>query len=65
MLLQEWVKESTTAHAADVTLSLLYQSSEHGFDAAAFHSVCNDRGATVTLIKCSNGFVFGCYTDQL
>jgi hypothetical protein len=63
LLLIEWVKESLS-EPADITSSLLYQSSEHGFRAAAFHSLCDNKGATVPLIKSTDGFIFGGYSDK-
>jgi hypothetical protein len=62
-MLLEWIKTSLP-EPADVTLSLLCHSSEHGFGAAAFHSLCDNKGATVTLIKSTNGSVFGGYSDK-
>ena len=41
---------------------LLFRSSRDGATAAAFHSRCDDEGPTLTLIKDTDGNVFGGYT---
>lgn len=43
---------------------LLYRASRDGWDTNDFHSKCDDKGATVTIVKTSEGYVFGGYTDQ-
>jgi len=40
---------------------LLYRSSRDGASAASFHASCDGQGPTVTLIKCTDGYVFGGY----
>lgn len=42
--------------------SVLYQGSRDGFTAEAFHSKCNRKGPTLTLVKSTNGNVFGGYS---
>jgi hypothetical protein len=42
-------------------MRLLYRSSHDGASALAFHRLCDGQGPTVTLIKCSGGYVFGGY----
>ena len=41
---------------------LLYRGSRDGFTAKAFHSKCNGKANTVTIIQTSNNYVFGGYT---
>jgi hypothetical protein len=43
----------------------LYRASEHGFSARNFHSKCDDHANTLTVIKTTNGYIFGGYTQQL
>ena len=64
LLLQGWIEESQPGLDAEVTLSLLYQGSRDGFGAADFHAKCDDKGATVTIVKSTEGFIFGGYSDQ-
>ncbi|KAM4724069.1 interferon-induced protein 44-like [Anableps anableps] len=47
-----------------VRLHLLYKASIHGFTAAAFHSRCDQQGATVIVAYNAAGFVFGAYTSK-
>lgn len=42
---------------------LLYRGSRDGFEPCIFHSRCDDKGATVTVIRSDQGHVFGGYTD--
>lgn len=44
--------------------TLLYRASEHGFKASDFHAKCDNIPKTLTVIKSSNGNIFGGYTDQ-
>lgn len=39
-----------------------YRATEHGWDASTFHSRCDLKGPTVTLVKV-NEFIFGGFTD--
>ena len=43
---------------------LLYRGSVHGFDADAFHRHCDRIPNTLSLLKSSNGNVFGGFTTQ-
>ena len=43
---------------------LLYCASRDGWNASDFHSKCNNKGATITVVKTSEGYVFGGYADQ-
>ena len=46
----------------DQRWELIYKASRDGFDANAFHSRCDNQGATITLIQSSNNYLFGGYT---
>lgn len=43
--------------------SLLYRASEHGFAASAFHSNCDNKTRTLTIVKSIDGYIFGGYTN--
>jgi hypothetical protein len=58
------VVESKPDLDTEVTLSLLYQGSRDGFRARNFHAKCDDKGATVTIVKSTEGCIFGGYSDQ-
>jgi len=45
------------------SFSLLWRGSRDGFDAATFHRLCDGKANTVTVIKNTNGFIFGGYTS--
>ena len=42
---------------------LLYKATRDGFDANAFHNRCNNQGATITIIRSNNGYLFGGYAS--
>ncbi len=42
--------------------NLLYRASRDGFTASAFHSNCDGKSSTVTIIKTNSNYVFGGYT---
>ena len=56
-----WLPESSGGK--QVKLELLYRASCDGWHCQNFHSKCDNKGATVTVIKCTGGFVFGGYAD--
>ncbi|CAF3291194.1 unnamed protein product [Rotaria socialis] len=41
---------------------LIYKATRDGFDASAFHSRCNNKGPTMTIIQSNNNCLFGGYT---
>ena len=47
---------------SDLRLINCYRATEHGWDASTFHSKCDFKGPTVTLVKVDK-FVFGGFTD--
>ena len=42
-------------------MTLLYRASRDGWDSNHFHSKCDNKGPTLTVIKCTGGYVFGGY----
>jgi len=62
--LMNWLKE--TGALTDITMAsdkLLYRASRNGWAASNFHSCCDNKGPTVTVIKSGN-YIFGGYTEQ-
>jgi hypothetical protein len=51
-LLQEWLPKDTKK------LTLLFRATKDGFSASSFHAKCDNKGATLTVIK-SGSNVFG------
>lgn len=43
--------------------NLVYRASENGFDSSSFHSQCDDKKDTLTIIKTDKNEVFGGYTE--
>ena len=44
-------------------IELLYRGSRDGFEAHNFHDKCDNQGQTLTIIKSSDDFIFGGYTE--
>ncbi|KAL9644560.1 hypothetical protein ABK040_009424 [Willaertia magna] len=44
-------------------LTLLYRAKDDGYASNVFHSKCDNKGATITIIKSTTGCVFGGYTN--
>lgn len=42
---------------------LLYRGSRDGFTAATFHSKCDNRGPTMTIVRSTNDCIFGGFAD--
>jgi len=62
--LMSWLKE--TGAITDITMAsdnLLYRASRNGWAASNFHSCCDNKGRTVTVVKSGN-YIFGGYTEQ-
>ena len=56
-LIHDWLGKG------DGDFNLLYRSSRESSDPSVFHSKCNSRGRTFTLIETDNGFILGGYSD--
>lgn len=57
--LKDWLDGVTSP---DMRWVNCYRATEHGWDASAFHSRCDSKGPTVTLVRV-NKFIFGGFTD--
>ena len=60
-LLHKWVEEAVKTK---VKFELLWKGSRDGFKAATFHSKCDGKGATVTVIKSQHDQIFGGFTSE-
>lgn len=47
----------------EVECSLLFRASLHNYSNGMFHRYCDQKGATVTIVKSTDGSVFGGYTS--
>ena len=59
--LVDWLKDIRESLGDDYVL--LYRASRNGWAASYFHSCCDNKGPTVTVIKYGN-YIFGGYTEQ-
>ena len=62
--LMNWLKE--TGAIEDIAMArdnLLYRASRDGWTASNFHSCCDNKGPTVTVIQNGN-YIFGGYTEH-
>ena len=59
--LTDWLKDTRESLSDDYVL--LYRASRNGWAASNFHSCCDNKGPTVTLVKSGN-YIFGGYTAQ-
>jgi len=55
----EWLKSAGKTSEP----KLLYRASRDGWGASDFHRMCDGKGATVTVVKSSGGYIFGGYTE--
>ena len=53
------LKKKLCSWCGTVNLELIYRGSRNGFGSNNFHSVCNNKGKTLVLIKNTSGHVFG------
>jgi len=45
------------------SLSLLWRGTRDGFAASTFHSLCNNKGSTLTVFKATSGYIAGGYAS--
>ena len=60
-LLNKWVSEAV---GGKVRYDLLWKGSRDGFKASTFHTKCNGKGATLTVIMSEHDKLFGGYTSE-
>jgi len=58
-ILHDWLKEN----GSDGEFSLLYRGSRDGLSNSEFHSNCDNKGCTLTIIETTDGKVFGGYSN--
>ena len=62
-ILIRWLRD-TLSLSTILNCKLLYRANRNGWAATNFHSCCDNKGPTVTVVRSSNGCVFGGYTEQ-
>ena len=60
--LNNWLKGTSTS--ARSKSSLIYRASRNGWAAANFHSCCDQKRPTVIVVRSTNSYIFGGYTEQ-
>jgi len=60
---KEKIKEWLASAGKTEQPKLLYRASRDGWTAADFHLMCDGKGATIVVVKSSDGYIFGGYTD--
>ena len=62
-----WLEEGRSVEEREnvgvTLLTLLYRASRDGWDSSDFHAKCDNKGETLTLVKCTDGYVFGGYAS--
>jgi hypothetical protein len=59
-VINQWLTENERCKKP--LTNLLYRGSVHGNQSSNFHAQCDNKGPTITLIRCTGGFVFGAFT---
>ena len=57
-LISQWIRPK-----AKINYSLLYKASVDGDSSLKFHELCDNKGATLTLVSTIEGWKFGGYTE--
>ena len=60
--LTRWLKGTLTSASHNYTL--IYRASRDGWSATNFHSRCDRKGQTVTVVRSNGNYIFGGYTEQ-
>ena len=61
IIVNTWLKERLTRR--HTTFVLLYRASRDGWDSSYFHSICDNKGPTLTVVR-SEDNIFGGYTEK-
>ena len=59
-----WILKTMKSEGKKVNMSLLYKATKHGDSYSTFHSKCNSKGYTLTLIKNTKGYRCGAFITQ-
>ncbi|XP_055073505.2 interferon-induced protein 44-like [Misgurnus anguillicaudatus] len=57
-------KQQLCVLLGDVDLTLLFKASVHGYNAAAFHQLCDRQGPTLLVAYNNSGYIYGGYTSK-
>ena len=63
-ILLKWLAKPGSEIKGNVKeMKLLYRGTRDGFEAKTFHEKCDNKGETLTIIKSTDNFIFGGYTE--
>ena len=63
-LVHRWILKRMKSEGKKVEMTLLYKLKTHGASASTFHSYCNNKGYTLTLIRNTKGYRCGGFLSQ-
>ena len=61
VFVNDWLKEKLKSGQSDFVL--IYRASRDGWNSTDFHTHCDNKGPTVSVVKSGN-YIFGGYTEQ-
>lgn len=60
----DWILKQMKSQGKKIEMKLLYKLTIHGDSASTFHSYCNSKGYTLTLVRTNKGYRCGGFTSQ-
>ena len=63
-LVHRWILKRMKSEGKKVEMTLLYKLTTYGASASTFHSYCNNKGYTLTLIRNTKGYRCGGFLSQ-
>ena len=57
-------KQEENQQMKSIDTKLLYRASEHAYDSRKFHELCDEKGATITIIHNEHNHIFGGYISK-
>lgn len=61
VFVNKWLKEKMKSSQSDFVMA--YRASRNGWNSSNFHSLCDNKGPTFTVVKSGN-YIFGGFTEQ-
>ena len=60
----DWILKQMKSEGKQIGMNLLYKLTNHGDSASNFHSYCNSKGYTLTLVRNTKGYRCGGFTSK-
>ena len=61
-MVSDWIIKTMKSEGKRVNMTLLYKLTSHGDSSSTFHSYCNSKGYTLSLVRNTRGFRCGGFT---